>query len=72
VASLVHERNVQAGEQVVTLRRLLGSLPFHAALKAIVAARGVPIGPDVRAPLRALTRDECERALEAARAVGAL
>ena len=72
VASLVHERSDPAGEQVATLRRLLGTLPFHAALKAILAARGVPIGPDVRAPLRGLTAEEREHALDAARAVGAL
>jgi dihydrodipicolinate synthase/N-acetylneuraminate lyase len=72
VASLVHERSEQAGEQVATLRRLLGTLPFHAALKAILAARGVPIEPDVRAPLRGLTAEEYEHALDAARAVGAL
>jgi len=72
VSSLVHERSAQAGEQVATLRRILGTLPFHAALKAILAARGVSVGPDVRAPLRGLTPDERERALGAARAVGAL
>jgi N-acetylneuraminate lyase len=72
VAALVHERSPEAGEKVATLRRLLGPMPFHSALKAILAARGVPIGPDVRAPLRALTRDENGLALEAARTVGAL
>lgn len=72
VAALVHERSPRADEHVATLRRLLGPMPFQAALKAILAARGVPVGPDVRPPLRALTPDERERALEAARAVGAL
>jgi dihydrodipicolinate synthase/N-acetylneuraminate lyase len=72
VAALVHDRSVEAGEQVTTLRRLLGPLPFQPALKAILGARGVPVRPDVRAPLRALTDDELETALDAARAVGAL
>ncbi|HET7236059.1 MAG TPA: dihydrodipicolinate synthase family protein [Actinomycetota bacterium] len=72
VASLVHERSATAGEQVAALRRSLALLPFHASLKAILAARGVPVGPDVRPPLRGLTPDERERALDAAREVGAL
>lgn len=72
VSALVHERSPEAGEKVSTLRSLLHPLPFHAALKAIVGARGVPVGPDVRPPLRALTTDEHELAITAARAVGAL
>jgi dihydrodipicolinate synthase/N-acetylneuraminate lyase len=70
VASLVHDRSDEAGEQVTTLRRLLGPLPFHAALKTIMRARGIPLRPDVRAPLRGLSEDERDRALDAARAVG--
>lgn len=72
VAELVDGRTERAGEQVTTLRRLLAPLPFHAALKAILAARGVPVGPDVRAPLRTLSPRERDEALAAARAVGAL
>ena len=72
VAALVHERSAEAGEHVTMLRRLLGPLPFQAALKAILGARGVPVRPDVRAPLRTLTDEELEAALDAARAVGAL
>jgi dihydrodipicolinate synthase/N-acetylneuraminate lyase len=72
VARLVHQRDQRAGEQVTTLRRLLGRLPIHAALKEIMAARGVPVRPDVRAPLRSLTPEERAVALEAARTVGAL
>ena len=71
VAELVHERSARAGEQVAILRQRLSPIPFHAALKEILGARGVPIGPDVRRPLRGLTRDEREVALGAARAVGA-
>ncbi|HEX6331762.1 MAG TPA: dihydrodipicolinate synthase family protein [Actinomycetota bacterium] len=58
VASLVHERSAIAGEQVSTLRRVLKPLPFHASLKEALAARGVPVRPDVRAPLRGLTAAE--------------
>jgi N-acetylneuraminate lyase len=70
VAALVHDRSEEAGVQVATLRRLLGPLPFHASLKTILAARGVPIGPTVRPPLRELTPVERQLALAAARAVG--
>ncbi len=72
VASLVHDRNATAGDHVSTLRTLLGPIPFHAALKEILVARGVPVRPDVRPPLRPLTREEREIALDAARRVGAL
>jgi dihydrodipicolinate synthase/N-acetylneuraminate lyase len=43
-----------AGELRVAVERF----PRHAALKAIVRARGVPIEEDVRAPLRGLTQAE--------------
>jgi dihydrodipicolinate synthase/N-acetylneuraminate lyase len=49
---------------------MLGPVPFQAALKEILAARGVPVRPDVRAPLRGLTPDERGIALAAAEAVG--
>jgi dihydrodipicolinate synthase/N-acetylneuraminate lyase len=72
VAALVHERSATAGEQVSTLRRLLGPMPFQAALKRVLVERGVAIRPDVRPPLRPLTDDEREAAIAAARAVGVL
>jgi dihydrodipicolinate synthase/N-acetylneuraminate lyase len=72
VAALVHERDATAGERVSTLRMLLGPIPFHAALKEILVARGVPIRPAVRSPLRPLAPEEHEIALDAARRVGAL
>ena len=72
VAALVHDRDATAGDHVSTLRTLLGPIPFHAALKEILVARGVPIRPDVRPPLRPLTPEEREIALDAARRVGAL
>jgi len=72
VAALVHDRDATAGEHVSHLRTLLGPIPFHAALKEILAARGVPIRPDVRPPLRPLTPEEREIAIAAARRVGAL
>ena len=72
VAALVHDRDATAGDHVSTLRTLLSGVPFHAALKEILVARSVPIRPDVRPPLRSLTPQEREVALDAARRVGAL
>jgi dihydrodipicolinate synthase/N-acetylneuraminate lyase len=72
VAALVHDRDATSGEHVSTLRTLLGPIPFHAALKEILVARGVPIRADVRPPLRPLTPEEREIAFGAARRVGAL
>lgn len=70
VSELVHQRSDRAGGRVTTLRRMLGKLPFHAALKEILRARGVPLRPTVRAPLRGLTDEERELAVAAAKAVG--
>ncbi|MES1247311.1 MAG: dihydrodipicolinate synthase family protein [Actinomycetota bacterium] len=64
VARAVRERSDDLGE----LRQILDRFPRHAALKHVVRGRGVPIGPDVRAPLRQLTAGEA-RELEAALAV---
>jgi len=72
VAALVHDREATAGDHVSTLRTLLAGVPFHAALKEVLVARGVPIRPDVRPPLRPLTPQEREVAFDAARRVGAL
>jgi len=57
VAALVRERTAERGGEAERLRGELERFPFHAAAKAVVARRGVPIGPDVRAPLRQLTED---------------
>jgi dihydrodipicolinate synthase/N-acetylneuraminate lyase len=46
--------STQAGE----LRQVIDRYPRHAALKAVLKARGVPIREDVRAPLRGLTAAE--------------
>jgi dihydrodipicolinate synthase/N-acetylneuraminate lyase len=58
VAALVHERSRAAHRILSLLRDRLAVVPFHAAMKEILAARGVPVRPDVRAPLRGLTGDE--------------
>jgi dihydrodipicolinate synthase/N-acetylneuraminate lyase len=63
VAALVHDWDPMAHARVTELRDRLAGIPFHAALKTVLAARGVPIRPDVRAPLRALTPVERELVL---------
>jgi dihydrodipicolinate synthase/N-acetylneuraminate lyase len=58
VAAVVHERDEEASGQIATLDAALHRMPFHAAIKTILARRGVPIREDVRAPLRTLTEEE--------------
>jgi dihydrodipicolinate synthase/N-acetylneuraminate lyase len=58
VARLVHDRDQEAHERVMALREGLAGIPFPAAMKAVLAGRGVPVREDVRAPLRGLTADE--------------
>jgi dihydrodipicolinate synthase/N-acetylneuraminate lyase len=58
IAALVRERSRDAHRAVIRIREVLDGLPFHAALKAILAERGLPVRVDVRAPLRPLTREE--------------
>jgi dihydrodipicolinate synthase/N-acetylneuraminate lyase len=58
VADLVHHRDAAAHARVLELRETLGPLPFHAAIKLVLAKLGVLTNPDVRPPLRALTAEE--------------
>ena len=58
VVPLVREPTPEAGERATALRAELQRLPFHAASKVALALRGVPVGPEVCAPLRALTDAE--------------
>jgi dihydrodipicolinate synthase/N-acetylneuraminate lyase len=53
---------VRSGDSTAAgeLRAVVDRFPRHAALKAVVASKGVPIREDVRAPLRQLT--DAERA----------
>jgi dihydrodipicolinate synthase/N-acetylneuraminate lyase len=60
VAAAVRERT----DELASLRESIERFPRHAALKHVVRRRGVPLQPDVRAPLRRLTEDE-ERDLDA-------
>jgi dihydrodipicolinate synthase/N-acetylneuraminate lyase len=58
VVPLVREPTPAAGERAAALRARVQRFPFHAASKAALAFRGVPIGPEVRAPLRGLADEE--------------
>ena len=69
-AALVHDRSEAAHEQVRRLRDGLAGIPFHAALKAVLVARGVLAAADVRPPLRGLTQAERDRVLSLASAWG--
>jgi dihydrodipicolinate synthase/N-acetylneuraminate lyase len=60
VAELVAEPTEERAEQVAAVRNTLQRFPFVAALKVVLGRRGVPVRPDVRAPLRGLT--DAERA----------
>lgn len=67
VVPLVRDRTAEAQEKATALRASLQRLPFHAAAKTVLGLRGVPIEPEVRAPLRGLTdaeRAEVERIVE--------
>jgi dihydrodipicolinate synthase/N-acetylneuraminate lyase len=58
IAALVRDRTPALAAEVEELRETLDRFPFHAAAKAIVARKGVPLRGDVRAPLRQLMPDE--------------
>jgi dihydrodipicolinate synthase/N-acetylneuraminate lyase len=67
VVDLVREPTDERQRDVHALRRGLERFPFHAAVKTALGLRGVPVRPDVRAPLRPLTsseRSELDRWLE--------
>jgi dihydrodipicolinate synthase/N-acetylneuraminate lyase len=63
VAEVVRTPSVEGAARLDEVRAALERFPLHAALKAVVAARGVPVREDVRAPLRRL-REEERAALE--------
>jgi dihydrodipicolinate synthase/N-acetylneuraminate lyase len=61
VAGAVWDPSPERSEQLGEVREGLEAFPRHAALKRILGLRGVPVGEDVRAPLRGLTDEERER-----------
>ena len=60
VAEAVRTGSEEATARINELRSALERLPFHAALKRVLAYRGVPMREDVRAPLRPLRDNERE------------
>jgi dihydrodipicolinate synthase/N-acetylneuraminate lyase len=58
VAEAVASGSEGASARANEVRGALERFPFHAALKRVLAHRGVPIAEDVRAPLRGLRDDE--------------
>jgi dihydrodipicolinate synthase/N-acetylneuraminate lyase len=60
VCAVVRERSAEAAALVASLQAALTRHPFQAAAKAALAIRGVPVGGDVRAPLRALSGAQFE------------
>jgi dihydrodipicolinate synthase/N-acetylneuraminate lyase len=61
VAEAVREPSAERSARLGELRDGLEAFPRHAALKRILALRGVPVREDVRAPLRGLTGPEREQ-----------
>jgi 4-hydroxy-tetrahydrodipicolinate synthase len=64
VAAVVHAPTAEGAAALGERRAALERFPRHAAFKHVLGRRGVPVRPDVRAPLRPLTADE-ERNLDA-------
>ena len=57
VSALVRDPTTDRAALVASLRAALSERPFQASVKAALGFRGVPVRPDVRAPLRPLTSD---------------
>jgi len=61
VSALVREPAAERTALVERLRAALSEHTFQASVKAALGLRGLPVGPDVRAPLRSLPTDAAER-----------
>jgi dihydrodipicolinate synthase/N-acetylneuraminate lyase len=58
VAAVVRDPTEQGAARLAALRGRVESFPRHAALKRVVGWKGLPVRPDVRAPLRDLDTGE--------------
>jgi dihydrodipicolinate synthase/N-acetylneuraminate lyase len=58
MAELVRDPTDTRSDSAKRIRERLERYPFQAALKVTLGYRGVPVGPDVRRPLRGLGADE--------------
>lgn len=61
VSSLVREPTAERSALVEALRVTLSKHTFQASVKAALGLRGLPVCPDVRAPLRPLTAEAAEQ-----------
>jgi len=64
VAAVVRKPTAEGAAGLAELRAAVERFPRQAALKRILANRGVPVRPDVRPPLRDLRPDEVEHLAE--------
>jgi dihydrodipicolinate synthase/N-acetylneuraminate lyase len=65
VVAHVRQPTARDSERIAALRSSLQTgQPFNAALKTVLALRGVPIREEVRAPLRGLSLEERERVVK--------
>ena len=60
VAAAVRDATSRASVELGELRAAIELMPRHAALKAVLALKGVPVREDVRRPLRQLLENERE------------
>ncbi len=60
VVEAVRNPGPKASERCGAARDAISRYPFHCALKLLLGARGVPVTPGVRGPLRQLTAGERE------------
>jgi dihydrodipicolinate synthase/N-acetylneuraminate lyase len=60
VAAVVHDPTAEGAAGLAELRQAIERFPRQAAFKRVIARRGVPMRPDVRAPLRDLTASEAQ------------
>jgi dihydrodipicolinate synthase/N-acetylneuraminate lyase len=58
VAAVVRAPTAAGASELAELRGFVERFPRHAALKHVLGRRGVPVGPDVRGPLRPLADEE--------------
>jgi dihydrodipicolinate synthase/N-acetylneuraminate lyase len=65
VRAALDRPDADAEARLTQLRATMQAQPFIASVKHVLARRGVPVRPDMRAPMRPLTEDE-------ARALGAI
>jgi dihydrodipicolinate synthase/N-acetylneuraminate lyase len=61
VSALVRAASAERARLVESLRAALSEHSFQASVKTALGFRDVPVRPDVRAPLRPLTRDAVKR-----------